>query len=188
MKAFPVINPVHRTFRQSRPSRDLLLCSCILCVLISWSPCSVFYKEHLKKYMAARLSLKPGDPRKDRRWWGRSQMLTSSELCPFTQCGDGQYVLFSFVLNHHLTRQWAIAKVFTPRNITYQIKLLCLPKKHVFNFTGNSKESKLGSRFTNREHHMTGDHGFCLCFRGLISFFTGKAHSSHVLKKQISFK
>ncbi|KAM7337143.1 hypothetical protein ACRRTK_003262 [Alexandromys fortis] len=64
-----------------------------------------------------------------------------------------------------------------------QIKLFCLPKKHVFNFTGNSEESKLGSYFTNRKHHMTDDCGFCLCFQGLVSFFCWKSSFKPCFKK-----
>lgn len=114
-------------------------------------------------------------------------MLTSCHLhgavSVHSECGNILYVLFCLVLNRHLIRQWTIAKVLTPRTITYQIKLFCLPKKHVFNFTGNSEESKLGSYFTNRKHHMADDCAFVCVSKPWFHSSTGKAHLSLVLKK-----
>lgn len=63
--------------------------------------------------------------------------------------------------------------------------IFCLPKKHVFNFTGNSEESKLGSYFTNRKHHMADDCAFVCVSKPWFHSSTGKAHLSRVLKKQI---
>lgn len=172
-------------------SKYLLLCCALeyFWVLTPWSPFSAFYKEHLGIYIYIYGSSPLPTTWKPQKWqkmigglfpsYHRCSLAVSFIVSIHSECGDILYVLFCFVLNRRLIRQWTVAKVLIQSNyFVYQRNMFLISRVIV-----KSQNWALILPTGNITWLMTV--AFVCVSKAWFHSSTGKAHLSHVLKKQI---